>query len=33
MYKEPIWPDIVAILDVIGIVLFAAYMLVLGVIL
>lgn len=33
MYKEPIWPDIVMILDGIGIVLFVAYMLVLGVIL
>lgn len=33
MYKEPIWPDIVVILDGIGLVLFVAYMLVLGVIL
>lgn len=33
MYKEPIWPDIVVILDGIGIVLFVAYLLVLGVIL
>lgn len=33
MYKEPIWPDIVMILDGIGLVLFVAYMLVLGVIL
>lgn len=33
MYKEPIWPDIVMILDGIGIVLFVAYLLVLGVIL
>lgn len=33
MYKEPIWPDIVLILDGIGIVLFVAYLLVLGVIL
>lgn len=33
MYKEPIWPDIVVILDGIGLVLFVAYMLFLGVIL
>ena len=33
MYKEPIWPDIVVILDGIGIVVLVAYMLFLGVIL
>lgn len=33
MYKEPIWSSVVLILDGIGIVLFVAYMLVLGVIL
>lgn len=33
MYRDPIWPDVVLVLDGIGIVLFVAYMLVLGVIL
>lgn len=33
MYKNPIWFSVVLILDGIGIVLFVAYMLVLGVIL
>lgn len=32
MYKEPIWPDIVMILDGIGIVLFVAYMVALAVV-
>lgn len=33
MYRDPIWPTVVLVLDGIGIVLFVAYMLVLGVIL
>lgn len=33
MYRDPIWPYVVLVLDGIGIVLFVAYMLVLGVIL
>lgn len=33
MYKDPIWPDVLVIVDVIGGVLLVAYMLFLGVVL
>lgn len=32
MYRDPIWPDLVLILDGIGIVLFVAYMVALAVV-
>lgn len=32
MYRDPIWPDVVLVLDGIGIVLFVAYMIALAVV-
>lgn len=32
MYRDPIWPDVVLVLDGIGIVLFVAYMVALAVV-